>query len=334
MQQVHEQQVHDQQVQQQDQDQEQSQTDIRVSYTNCGYCKCKGHNIRQCTSEKIPELMVELERIVNPQIHQMHHQVHIQQTQDEKEANLHGWLKTKKLEDVRAIAMKYDIPLWMNKHEMIMHVVEYRFEGYISRTHQKRSTINRILYLQMRMLRADLSLADLQTLTMEQLRMLNDFYTNEEALMSAQIAADAHRSMSTRKFDIERINLREDEFATFEPPNESTDEHAMPGTIMVIHRSTNNVRINRVEDAKKEPETADCSICLEENKCVTECVKINCNHVFCADCLESHIRSTSTSAIAIANANITPLCPLCRAETRIMLVYGNEIYEKFDHVIE
>jgi hypothetical protein len=327
-----------QQEQQEQQDQEQSQTDARVSYTNCGYCRCKGHNIRQCTSEKIPELMVELERIVNPQTHQMHHQVHIHQTQEEKEANLYGWLKTKKMEDVRVIAMKYDIPLWMNKHEMMLHVVEYRFEGYILRVHQKRSTINRIMYLQMRMGRNDLTMDDLHHLTMEQLRMLNDMYTNEEALMTAQIA-DEQRA---RKFKIERINLRNNEMAMFERANESTnDDHdhdndnhggatRKMGTIMVIHRVTNNIRISR-RDASldTEKETEDCSICLEENMDIMECVKINCNHVFCGDCLESHIRSASASA----NTNIVPLCPLCRAETKIMLVYGDEMIDKFNDVV-
>ncbi len=349
-QQVHEQQVHEQQEQQQvheqqeqQEQQEQSQIDTRVSYTNCGYCKCKGHNIRQCTSEKIPELMVELERIVNPQTHQTHHQVHIHQTQEEKEENLYGWLKTKKMEDVRVIAMKYDIPLWMNKHEMMLHVVEYRFAGYISRKYQRRSTINRIMYLQMRLLRNDLRLDDLHRLTMDQLTSLNNMYTNEEALMVAQIA-DEQRARSSRKFKIERINLRENELATFERANESTNDDydhdggatRKIGTIMVIHRSTHNVRISRRDTSlDTEKETEYCSICLEENKDIMECVKINCNHVFCGDCLESHIRSTSTStsASAIANTNISPLCPLCRAETKIMLVYGDEMNDKFNHVV-
>lgn len=321
-----------QQQQHQQQDQEQSQTDIRVSYTNCGYCKCQGHNIRQCTSEKISELMVELERIVNPpmqQIQQIHDQVYIQQTQDEKEANLYGWLKTKKLEDVRVIAMNYDVPLWMCKHEMIMHVMEYRFEGYILKTHQKRSTINRIMYLQMRLNRRDLRLDDLHRLTMEQLSMLNDMYTNEEALMLAQIA-DQQRARLSRKFNIERINLRSNELATFEKADGSTNDGTRQGTIMVINRTTHNIRINRRDvSLDTEKETESCSICLEEDKDIMECVKINCNHVFCADCLESHIRSTSRSV----NADITPTCPLCRGETTIMLVYGDEMYEKFNHVI-
>lgn len=87
-----------------------------------------------------------------------------------------------------------------------------------------------------------------------------------------------------------------------------------------------NISIQIEENKKIEiEEICECAICYEENLLDKNCVKLNCQHNFCKDCLQTYLRT------AITNEQ-KPTCALCRAEITTIVVYDEKIQDEFNEI--
>ncbi len=68
----------------------------------------------------------------------------------------------------------------------------------------------------------------------------------------------------------------------------------------------------------------ECSICLDNEICKVDMVKLNCDHKFCGDCIYNILKSHSNNT----KTEIAPRCALCRASVACISTCNSDILYK------
>jgi hypothetical protein len=88
-----------------------------------------------------------------------------------------------------------------------------------------------------------------------------------------------------------------------------------------------DITVQIEENDKMEiDKNCDCAICYEDNLSEKNFVKLNCQHNFCKDCLQTCLKNV------YINQQI-PSCALCRAEITTIVVHDEKIQDEFNEII-
>ena len=308
----------------------------------CSYCKESGHFMPRCEHPGIDEIMNLIGSIVLEE--------------NASTANAHAptenafrWLKSRLIGDIKVISSRLNIALWRSKRDAISHIMDHYYPGYIQKRNEMRLKINRIMYLQARMSINAITFDELRDLTIEQIRHLEEYYSNLERETIAQIAqaqAQEVQEQSQRKFEISCVQLNGVEVVKFvtraisvveqEPELEPEQQETLCYIYVSKEERTQEQKEERMQEQEEqmqeqmqeqeEQEEQDdecqmCAICLEDNTYETDLVTLNCNHQFCGVCLETSFKKI--------NPNRTPTCALCRQQITVIALHRtNKKYEE------
>jgi hypothetical protein len=87
--------------------------------------------------------------------------------------------------------------------------------------------------------------------------------------------------------------------------------------ILAAIKEENDSKVFILMNHIKINESKECSICLEDQICCNNMVKLNCNHEFCVDCMISLFKSD-----ALHNT-----CSLCRSSIKSLSVNTSELQQ-------
>lgn len=84
---------------------------------------------------------------------------------------------------------------------------------------------------------------------------------------------------------------------------------------------------SQVEVDAVEAQVCECCICLNNEVNRSEIVKLNCDHLFCGECIITTLKKHNKSS------EVKPCCALCRAPISQIAVNDNEILTKFQELL-
>ena len=136
-----------------------------------------------------------------------------------------------------------------------------------------------------------------------------------------------HRNNRERSRERERRNDNEDYWRNDEPANENDENAEYLNAIHNVGAETReecyrrmrlkinvDMFINLLPRIKKKIEDKTCTICLEEFG-ENEKIKLDCNHIFHAECLKNHLYERCNFPIDPESYEIRPLnCPVCKRD--------------------
>jgi len=270
----------------------------------CSVCKLNGHDIRNCTDNKIQELMNEKTRLYGT----------IYKNPDNYN-KIREWLSSKTSVELSILAVKLNIPTKYPKYIKIDYLLD--------------KMMHEILSIQI-----DYILCKIYTEPINNITNIVQ-YENRKNVCGKVIDMMRRQQLYEPVFFImqilNKIDLNENprEFMNYVRQNimftSLENKQYFYACYFVCEYMIDaflpkekkwNVKINEIKTCKYDIDKNECPICFDMYN-IEKNVYTNCNHSFCAECIKKHLDTFLDKPV--------PTCAICRADITELSIYSSSL---------
>jgi hypothetical protein len=270
----------------------------------CSVCKINGHDIRNCTDNKIHELMNEKSQLYTT----------IYKKPDNYN-RIREWLSSKTPTELSILAVKLNIPTKYPKYikidylanKMIYEILSIQIDYILCKIYTE--PINNITHLVQYETRKNVCGKVIDMMRRQKLyepiffiiQILNkiDLNENPREFMSHVRQNIMFTSLENKQYFYACYFVCEYMIDAFLPKEKKW-----------------NVKINEIKTCKYDIDKNECPICFDMYN-IEKNVYTNCNHSFCTECIKKHLDTFLDKPI--------PTCPICRGDITELSVYSSSL---------
>jgi len=270
----------------------------------CSVCKINGHDIRNCTDNKIHELMNEKSQLYTTIYKKPDNYNRIQE-----------WLSSKTTTELSILAVKLNIPTKYPKYikidylanKMIYEILSIQIDYILCKIYT--DPINNITHLAQYETRKNVCGKVIDMMRRQKLyepiffiiQILNkiDLKENPREFMNHVRQNIMFTSLENKQYFYACYFVCEYMIDAFLPKEKKW-----------------NVKINEIKTCKYDIDKNECPICFDMYN-IEKNVYTNCNHSFCAECIQKHLDTFLDKPI--------PTCPICRTDITELSMYSSTL---------